>query len=95
MELRRGEEADVHLLRAIRKIRSRNTLKVIDVIEEEAFEVIGFRIDIARNGNIDDEYRPPPALRHDLARIIAREQHLLRSSRGDHNVELMRLISQT
>ena len=44
-------------------IGSDRLLQIVDVINEDAVQLVHFRINITRNGDVDEEHRPifPPA----------------------------------
>src|SRR5208282_3097022 len=73
-------------LPAVGYVRSNRLLQVVDVIDENAIEFVHLRIDIAGNGNIDEEHGLVLAPRHEFFAMFAPEDEVGRSGRGNNDI---------
>src|SRR5579872_2933899 len=71
-------------------MRGRDLLQVVDVVDEDAFNLVDGRIDIAGHGNVDEEHRPVAAPMHEGLAVLAAEDRVRRASGADHDVGFAR-----
>ena len=71
----------------------RDLLEVVDVVDEAAFEVVDGRVDVARDGDVDEEDGAVPAAMNECARLLSAKD-LTRAGRGDDDVGAMGLLVQ-
>src|ERR1041384_6654234 len=70
------------------QVRVDDTLEVVDVVEEYILQVIHGGIDVAGNGDIDQEHGPVLARADDPLHILFIEDVVGGSGRGDHDIDL-------
>jgi hypothetical protein len=63
-------------LLAIGDVRTDRLLQIVDVIDENAVDLVHRRIDVARNGDIDKEHGLVLAQRHELFAVFGRKMKL-------------------
>jgi len=73
-------------LLAVGDVRTDRLLQIVDVINENAIELVHLRVDVAWNRDIDEEHGLILAPRHELFAVFAPEDEVGRSGRSDHNV---------
>ena len=61
-------------------------LQIVDVVDKDAFHLVHRRIDVARNGDVDEEHGPVTATMHELLAVLFPENRMRRASGADHNV---------
>src|SRR5208283_627278 len=71
---------------AIGYVRSHSLLQIVDVINENAVEFVDLRVDVAWNGDIDEEHGLVLAARHQLFTVFAPEDEVRGAGRGNYDV---------
>ena len=74
------------LARAPREVLANRCLQIVDVVQEHLLDLAGRRLDIARNGDIDDEQRPVPSGAHHRFDVRPCQNRRRGSGRGDDDV---------
>ena len=54
-------------------VRADHLLQVVDVVDEDAVQLVHLGIHVARHGNIDEEHRPVAAAGQELLAVLAAE----------------------
>ena len=67
-------------------MRGGNLLQIVDVVDEDAFDLVHRRIDVARDGDIDEEHGPVAAAVHELLAVLAAEDGVRRAGGTDDDV---------
>src|ERR1700722_3637546 len=67
-------------------VRSRDLLQVIDVVDEDAVEVVQLRIDVARDSDVDEEHGPVAALVEEGLAMLGAEDRTRRTRGADDDV---------
>ena len=73
-------------LLAIGDVGTDRLLQIVDVVDEDAVELVHLRIDVARDGDIDEEHGPVLAARQELLAVFGLEDEVGRAGRGDDDV---------
>src|SRR5581483_5026054 len=61
-------------------------LQIVNIVDEDAVELIHLRINVARNGDIDEEHGPVAAAMQKSLAMLAAEDGVRRACRCDHDV---------
>ena len=61
-------------------------LQIVDVVDEDAFDLVHRRIDVARNGDIDEEHGAVAAAMHELLAVFSAEDGVRRAGGADDDV---------
>ena len=61
------------LAAALNAVLLRDLLEIVDVVDEAAFEVVDGGIDVARDGDVDEEDRAVPAAMNKRAAVVRGE----------------------
>ena len=79
---------------ASRQVLLHDALQVIDVVQEDLFDLADRRVDVAWHGDVDDEQRfgAPPAQDH--LDVLAHDDGSLRSRRREDDVRVAHRLSQ-
>ncbi len=67
-------------------VRGGHGLQVVDVVDEDAFHLVHRRIDIAGDGDIDEEHGAVAAAMHELLAVFAAEDGVRRAGGADDDV---------
>ena len=73
-------------LAAVGNMRGDGLLQVVNVIDEDAVELVHGRVDVARYGDIDKEHGPVLATAQEQLAMFAAEDRVRRAGGGDHDV---------
>jgi hypothetical protein len=73
-------------LLAIGNVRTDRLLQIVDVIDEDAVDLVHLRIDVAGHGDIDEEHGLVLAQRHELFAVLGLEDEVRRAGRGNDDV---------
>src|SRR6202158_4657323 len=73
-------------LLAIGDVRRDRLLQIVDVIDEDAIDLVHLRIDVAGNGDIDKEHGLVFAQRHELFAVFGPADEGRRAGRGNYDV---------
>ena len=73
---------------AVGHMRSDNLLQVVDIVDEDAVQLVHLRIDVARNRDIDEEHRPVAAAAQELLAMLFAEDGVRRAGGADDDVGL-------
>ena len=57
-------------------MRGSHLLKIVDVVHEDAFDLVHRRIDVSRHGNIDEEHGAVPATMHEELPVLGAENRM-------------------
>ena len=76
---------------AIGEVGSGHLLKIVDVVDEAAFDFVHARVDVARNGDVDEEHRAVAPSMEEVLTVGATEDFLRGPGGGDDNVGARRL----
>ncbi len=71
---------------AVGDVRRDNLLQVVDVVHEDAVELVHLRIDIARHSNVDEEHRTVAAAAQKLLAMLFAEDGVRRAGGSDDDV---------
>ena len=71
---------------AVGEVGSGDLLEVVDVVDEAAFDFVHARVDVAGDGDVDEEHGAVAADVEELLAVRAGEDFLRGSSRGDDDV---------
>src|SRR6185437_11211646 len=63
-----------------------NLLQIIDVVRENTVHLSHFRIDVARNGDINEEHGPILAAMHEELAMFSTEDRVRSAGRGNHDI---------
>jgi hypothetical protein len=61
-------------------------LQVVDVVNEDAVELVHLRVHVARNGDIDKKHGPVAAPMHESLAVLAAEDRMWRAGGADDDV---------
>jgi hypothetical protein len=67
-------------------MRRGHLLQVVDVVDEDTVELVHLRIDVARNGNIDEKHRPVAAAMEKCLAVLAAEDRQRSAGGADDDV---------
>ena len=76
------------LAAALGEVRGGDGLQVVDVVDEDAVELVDGGIDVAGHGNVNEEHGPITAAVHELLAVLAAEDGMGRTGRADDDVSL-------
>ncbi len=76
----------IRFLLTIGDVGSNRLLQIVDIVDENAVELVHLRIDVARNRDIDEEHGPVAAQRHELFAVFGPEDEMRRAGRGNHDI---------
>src|SRR6185369_10563259 len=76
-------------LLAIGKMRGHNLLQVVDVVHEDAIDIIHGGIYVARHGDVDEEHWPVAATCHETLAMLFAEDGNRRAGRSDDDIGLI------
>ena len=62
------------LIHAAFQILIDHALQIVDVVQEDVVEFVDRRLDVARDGDVDEEHRPVPARLDDLLHLVFAQQ---------------------
>ena len=71
---------------ALFHVRGGDLLQVVDVVDEDAVELVQLRIDVARDGDIDEEHGPVAALVKEGLAVLGAEDGMRRAGGADDDV---------
>ena len=74
------------LAAAFGKMRGGNLLQIVDVVDEDAFELAHLRIDVAGHGNVDEEHGAVAAAMQKGLPVLPTEDGLRRAGGADDDV---------
>ena len=69
-------------------------LHVVDVVQADAGDLAAGGLDVARDGEVDQQQRPPVRARHHLLQLVALDHVVGRVGRGDDDVGALQLLGQ-
>ena len=67
-------------------MRGDHLLQVVDVVNEDAVQLVHLRIDVARHRDIDEEHRTVAAAAQELLAMLFAEDGMRRAGGADHDV---------
>src|SRR6266446_4037058 len=76
----------IRFLLAIRDVGTDRLLQIVDVVDENAVELVHLRIDVARDGDVNKEHRAVAAEGHQLFAMLGPEDEMRRAGRGNHDI---------
>ena len=71
---------------AVGKVGGGYLLEIVDVVDEAAFDVVHAGVDVARNGDVDEEHGAVAAALEEVLAVGASEEFLRGSGGGDDDV---------
>ena len=71
---------------ALGHVRSGDRLQIVDVVDEDAVDLVHRRIDVARHGDVDEEHGPVAAAMHEGLSVLAAEDGMRRAGGADDDV---------
>ena len=74
------------LAAAVGEVRGGDLLQVVDVVDEAAFDLVHLRVDVAGDGDVDEEHGAVAAAREELLAVGAGEDVAVGAGRGDDDV---------
>src|SRR5271165_6361054 len=78
--------SSIGLYPTVRDMRRNHLLQVVDVVNEDTVQLVHLRIDIARDGDIDEEHGPVLAAAQELLAVLLAEDGVRRARGTDDNV---------
>src|ERR1700735_684272 len=82
--------SQLRLFHALSEVRSGDRLQVVDVVEEDALQLVDRRVYVAGYRDVNKEHGPTPALLQKVLRVLTTKNWLGRTGGGNDDVGLVR-----
>jgi hypothetical protein len=81
-------------LASVGNVRGNSLLQVVDIVDEDAVDLVHFRINVARNRDVDEEHGPIAPPGEELFPVLPAEDGMGRACGSDYDVGFVAGIVQ-